>query len=266
MGNMVHAATLRVRGERLALWAGIGFLVVTLAFLTSMLPAVSVLIALAAVMVWVQQGQLLGDAVRVDVAQFPEIFRIAEETAERLGMQRPEVFVRQSPILNAFAIGFLGRKSVVLHSALVEALDERELAYILGHEFSHIKCGHTNILVLTNSHQAVNVPIVSQLLSFVFLFWSRKAEYTCDRGGFLSSQDVNACIAAICKLAVGPQLFHKLSIERYVRQRRELDQNDVARLSETFSTHPYLVNRIQAVLAYAESCGQGWQSRPNIQG
>jgi hypothetical protein len=43
----------------------------------------------------------------------------------------PDVFLTQSPEINAFATGFLGRKkTVVLHSALVEAMTWDEWVYI----------------------------------------------------------------------------------------------------------------------------------------
>ena len=245
----------RVKGEKAALYWGFGILAVILLFITAVSVGIVTLIAVAvtAVIVWIQQSQLVGGAAKVSEKQFPNIHAIAKESATRLGMHQPEVFVRQDPTLNAFAIGFLGKKSVVLHSATAEAMEERELEHIIGHEFSHIKCGHTNITVLTSSSQGINVPIISPLLGFIFLFWSRKAEYTCDRGGLLASRDPKAAIAAMCKLAVGPTLFKQMDIDDFLNQQMALDQNDVAKLSENLATHPYLVKRVHAIQQYFES-------------
>ena len=51
----------------------------------------------------------------------------------------------------------------------------------------------------------------------------------------------------MCKIAVGAELFKKLDIDHFLKQQLDVDQNEVARLSETLIGHPYLVKRIQAI-------------------
>ena len=121
-----------------------------------------------------------------------------------------------------------------------------ELQQVIGHELSHIKFGHTSLGVLTNA-AAINVFGVSQVLSLVFLRWSRKAEYSCDRGGLIAGRNLKAAVSAMCKIAVGAELFKKLDIDHFLKQQLDVDQNEVARLSETLIGHPYLVKRIQAI-------------------
>lgn len=247
----------RVEGELTALYWGFGVLAFILLFITAFTVGVITVLVVAgtAIVVWIHQGQLLGGAAKLSEKQFPDIYAIAKEAAGRLGMHQPDVFIKQDPTLNAFAIGFLGKKSVVLHSATVEAMNKVELEHIIGHEFSHIKCGHTNLTVLTSSSEGVSVPIISQILGFIFLFWSRKAEYTCDRGGLLASRDPKSAIAAMCKLAVGPTLFQQMDIDHFQNQQMELDQDNIAKLSENLATHPYLIKRIHAIQQYYESKG-----------
>ncbi|MFW6332393.1 MAG: M48 family metallopeptidase [Thermodesulfobacteriota bacterium] len=255
MGAYISPDEFRINGEKTALYWGFGILGFILLFVTTMSVGILTvfLVGATAIIVWIQQSQLLGQSARVSEKQFPEIYAIAKETSARLGMQQPDVFIKQDPTLNAFAIGFLGKKSVVLHSATVEAMDKEELQHIIGHEFSHIKCGHTNLTVLTSSQQAVKVPIISQILSFVFLFWSRKAEYTSDRGGVIACRDSKAAISAMCKLAVGPALFKQMDVNDFLNQQMALDQNDIAKLSENLGTHPYLVKRVHAVQKFFDS-------------
>jgi Zn-dependent protease with chaperone function len=245
----IHPDEYRVAGEKTALYWGFGSLTFVIIFVTALkvgLIALAV-VALAAGWVWVRQGQLLGACVKVSEQQFPTIHAIAERAARRLGMPMPEVFVEYSPVLNAYALGFLGKKSVVVHSATIEAMTDLELEFIVGHEFSHIKCGHTNLTVLTSSSSGVSVPGVSQFLTFVFLFWQRKAEYTCDRGGLLANRNPRSGMSAMCKLAVGPALFKQMNIDRFLAQKMDIKHSDVSKLSETLSTHPYLVKRIHAL-------------------
>jgi Zn-dependent protease with chaperone function/ribosomal protein S27E len=245
----IHPDEYRVVGEKTALYWGFGSLAFVILFITALnvgLFALAV-VALAGGWVWVRQGQLLGACVKVSEQQFPAIQAIAERAARRLAMQMPEVFVEYSPVLNAYALGFLGKKSVVVHSATIEAMTDLELEFIIGHEFSHIKCGHTNLTVLTSSQSSVSVPGVSQFLTFVFLFWQRKAEYTCDRGGLLANRNPRSAMSAMCKLAVGPTLFKQMNIDHFLGQQMAIEQSDVSKLSETLATHPYLVKRIHAL-------------------
>lgn len=245
----------RINGEKTALFFGLGILAFILIFITALSVGVltAFVVATTAIVVWVQQSQLIGSAVKISRTQFPRIDAISQNVADNLGMEKVDIFIMQSPILNAFAIGFLGKKSVVVHSATVEAMSDKELEFIIGHEFSHIKCGHTNVSVLTSSSRGIGVPIISHLLSFVFLFWNRKAEYTCDRGGLLANRNREAAISAMCKLAVGPTLFGKMDAAAFLNQRVSLDDNDFSHLSEKLATHPYLVKRIHAISEYFES-------------
>jgi Zn-dependent protease with chaperone function len=212
-------------------------------------------VLLLALVVKVQQSQFLGRAVKVQMNQLPEIYNAAQTAAHRLAMPMPDVFVLQSPVINAFATGFLGRKkTVVLHSALVEAMSWDELVYIIGHEFSHIKCHHTSFIVLTNSvENIVRIPVVSQVMGFIFLLWSRKCEYTCDRGGLLANQNVDAAITALAKLAIGKDLFNKMDLNALIRQKNDIERDGISKLSEIFETHPYTIYRIHALEAFQRS-------------
>ena len=246
--DYVSPEDLRVEGEKRSLWIGIG-IIITFALLSLFIGGwliLPLIFLAAAIYIWVQQGQLVGGAVKVSRQQFPEINEVAEQAASRLGIRRPEVFIQYDPTINAFAIGFLAKKSVVLHSALVEAMQLNELHQVIGHEFTHIKCGHTNLTVLANA-SAINVPVVSQVLGWVFLLWKRKTEYTGDRGGLIACRDLKAAISAMCKIAVGAELFKKMNIDYFLKQQMDLEQNEGARLSETLIDHPYLVRRIQAM-------------------
>ena len=202
---------------------------------------------------WITQGQLLGGAIKVSQTQFPEIQAMAEQAAARLGMRQPDIFLKFSPEINACAMGFLGRKNLLLNSALVEAMDHDELLQVVGHELSHIKCGHTALEVVLGSHSQATIPVIPYVLSFVFLWWSRKAEYTCDRGGLIACRNPRSAILSMCKLAVGPRLFEKMNVADFLKQQQDLDQNQVARLSETLIDHPYIVKRIHAIQAFYNS-------------
>ena len=57
----------------------------------------------------------------------------------------------------------------------------------------------------------------------------------------------------MCEIAVGPELFKKMSIDRFIDQSMDIDQNEFSRLSESLGTHPYTVRRIRRILDFHES-------------
>ena len=256
-GHPVQANDLRVPGETLALCLGLGLMgFVLLVLLRVTFGLILILVVLAILWLKLRQGQLLGQAVKVSEQQLPDVHAVACQAAEHLSMPMPDVFVVQNPVINAYALGFWGRKSVVLNSATVEAMTANELCSIIGHEFTHIKCRHTHWLVFTTLKDTVRVPIIADMLGFVLLNWSRKAEYTCDRGGLIANMDLDACITALAKVAVGKALFNKMDLNAFFAQRTNLSADDIARLGELLSTHPYIINRFHALRIFAEA--QEW--------
>jgi len=260
MASYISAEDIRVDGELKRLYWGIaivGIPLLAVSFIFSVFPIVIVLLLIGAFGVWRVQANMLGNMMKVGAEQFPDILELAEEAATRLSMARPEIFVTQHPILNAYATGFIGRKSVVLHSALVEGLEPEELQSVIGHEFTHIKCDHTNLRVLagaaSDSAAHFSIPVLSQILGFIFLPWIRYGEYTCDRGGLLACRDLGAAIKAETKIMVGPELAKSLTIESFVQAGKELDKNQFAKFSENWLTHPYSVERVRTLIKYSNS-------------
>ena len=210
-------------------------------------------VGIAAIAIKRQESTLLGNAVHISTDQFPEVHSVATKVAERLNMRLPQLYLLADDSLNAFSFGFLGTKSVVIHSGVAEAMDELELAAILGHEFTHIKCEHTTWSALTGSSEVASVPVVKQLFGFMFGIWSRKAEVTADRGALIAAGSFKPAASALAKLATGKQMFQKFNLERFLEQKMDLTENEVTKFSDFFHSHPSLVDRIHHLRRYAES-------------
>lgn len=249
----VSADDFRVPGEKRAFWIATALLILLLIPLLPVWPVILIVIGVAAFWTWMHQGSQLGNGVKVSEKQFPEIYALCKQAAARLSMSMPQVFVVQDKSLGAFAAGFLGKKYIKLNSALVQEMTPEELNFIIGHEFAHIKCNHTNLLVLTSAQGARGVPWLSQALHLLYQFWSRKGEYTCDRGGLLACRNEPAAVAALAKLAVGSELFKQLNIDEFLGQHMDIEQDEVAKLSEVFGTHPFLLRRIKAIVDFHNS-------------
>ena len=244
----INADDFRVEGEKTILFVTLAVACVLFFFLLGVsLGLIVFLVVLSAVWVKIRQGQLLGQSIKVTENQLPEVHNVAKVASERLYIDLPDIFVTQNPIINAYAIGFLGKKSIVLNSATVESMQPNELLAIIGHELTHIKAGHTDWIVITGSTESIQVPVISQIMRFIFFFWSRKAEYTSDRGALLACRDPKAVVNSLAKVAVGKKLFEKLNLENLYNQKMNIDEDEISKLSESLSTHPYIINRIHEI-------------------
>jgi len=251
---VVRPDDLRVLGEKTTLAFGVtAMLLLFMVLLRLTWGAIIALVIFGIVWVKIRQGQLLGQSVKVTDQQLPRVHALAVQASKHLCMPLPDVFVTQNPVINAYAIGFFGRKSVVLNSATVEAMSDAELCAIIGHEMTHIKCQHTHWLVFTQLNDTLRIPIISDLVGLVLLAWSRKAEYTCDRGGLLACGDLQAAITALSKVAIGKDLFKQMNLDAFFAQNQTVDSDDISRLSERLSTHPYIVHRLKALHEFSQS-------------
>ncbi|KAL7137720.1 hypothetical protein ABFS83_10G111700 [Erythranthe nasuta] len=118
------------------------------------------------------------------------------EAASILNIDAPDLYLRQSPVPNAYTLAISGKKPfVVVHTSLVELLSRKEWQAVLAHELGHLKCDHglwltyANILTLG----AYSIPglggLIAQQLEEQLFRWLRAAELTCDRAALLVARD-----------------------------------------------------------------------------
>lgn len=248
----------RVPGERIILYLSMLFCAVIFLGLPIFFKYLELLLAFLGVfishiiMVKIHQAHLLGQCVKLSENQVPKVFESAKSAASKLKIKIPDIFIKQDPTINAYAIGFIGKKSVILHSETVSSMQKEELISVLGHEFSHIKLKHTNWSVVTNSASGVGIPILSNILQFIFLFWSRKAEFSCDRGSIIASEDLQSSVNALVKIAVGKELSGDINIDDFINQGKGINGGWFNRFAASFSTHPYLPKRVEKLKEFYE--------------
>ena len=199
------------------------------------------------------QANFIGNRVAVSETQFQRIYRLAARAAFRLATPMPRIYLRQDPMLQANALGFFSSPSIAVTSGLVEAMTDDELMYVIGHELSHVKCSHTTWNVLTGGSQYVRLPVFSWVLEKVFLWYNRKTEYTCDRGGLIACGNLNTAIAATAKLLTGKLLYDQLDLAALLKQKTQFDESVMAKVNEVLLTHPSTVNRLYRLRDFAES-------------
>jgi len=198
----------------------------------------------------------LGNAVRVGPQQRPKLNRLYSEVLETLDApERWDLYVAQTPIANAMAVGFQ-RPFIVFHSGMLEILDEDERRAVLAHEVGHIMSGHptyTTLAVILLTIGIANLPMMAGIALLPFelaLFeWYRKSEFSADRAALLGTQDVRKAQSVNLKLAGGPALDDPIDLDAFLEQAREYETmagpwDKVWQFINTaFRTHPFATVR-----------------------
>ena len=210
--------------------------------------------------------QFLASGVRVSERQFPQINDMVRDGAYILDLpQIPEVFVTQTPIVNAMALGS-DQPFIVINTGLVDLLDAEELRTVIGHELGHVLSGHAVYRTMLYALINLAARIAWMPLGYVGLRgiiwaleeWYRKAELSCDRAGLLASQDPDAAKRALMKMAGGSRLS-ELNPDAFLEQAHDYDAVPDVRdgllkiLQLQGNTHPFAVTRFAELSRWIDS-------------
>ncbi len=215
----------------------------------------------------------MASAVKVTPNQCPDLYAKLEIACNTLGVEMPDLYVQQNPVVNAFT-GGVEKPIIVLHSALIERLNDEETLAVIAHEVGHIHAEHVLYLTaarlieaLINVSVARLIPgseiiklIVSLGIASALLSWARRAELSCDRAALLVMQDPHVIGRTMMKLA-GGTFASKIDYDLFLDQGREFKKNyDESRLDRFWAdvmnsglSHPFPIWRVAEVLEYVET-------------
>jgi Zn-dependent protease with chaperone function len=196
------------------------------------------------------------NSVRVGPTQYPQIDALLTEVLETLDWQeRPQLYIRQSPEVQAYAVGF-EKPFIVINSGMVELLDRDELRFVIAHEVGHIMSDHTTyrtIALIILMVGLSGLPFLAGLALFPFqmalLEWYRKSELSADRAALLGIQDVRTAQSAFFKMAGGGALGDSIDLDAFMVQAREyeIDGNTWDKVLKVVNTafrdHPFATVR-----------------------
>lgn len=215
-------------------------------------------VAEAAVRFWktARKNELLGQGVKLNQRQFPEVYATVVDCAHKLGISVPNVYISQDYLLNAGTYGTDQEAFIVIGTPLLELLEPDELAFVIGHECGHLQNNHvvyrTAVSFLS---QGVGAYLKWAVIpaSVALNGWSRRAEITCDRAGLVCCRSEEAATQAMLKLVTGSkELASRIDVEDYLSQIDGMKEG-VGRFAEMLATHPYLPKRIHALRLFAQS-------------
>jgi Zn-dependent protease with chaperone function len=194
----------------------------------------------------------LANAVRVGPKQRPKLNALYAEVLETLDApERWDLYVSQTPVANAMAVGFQ-RPFIVFNSGMLELLDEDERRAVIAHEVGHIMSGHptyTTLAIILLTIGFANIPMLAGLALLPFelalLEWYRKAEFSADRAALLGTQDIRKTQSVHLKLAGGGDLDDPIDLDVFLEQAKEYETmagpwDKVWQFINTvFRTHPF---------------------------
>lgn len=208
----------------------------------------------------------LANAVRVGEQQFARVHERYVRCCEVLDVERrPELFVTQTPVVNAGAVG-VDEPFILLHSATLELLDDDELDVVLAHELGHILSDHVLYktmlrLLLELSLSRLGIPLGDLALAGIVAAlreWDRKSELSADRAALLAVQDPRRCYTVHMKLA-GGNAVDQMSLDAFIEQAQEYHRAGSAAdglfklLNLLGQTHPFHVTRLAELARWVDA-------------
>lgn len=237
---------LRYPGETFSLLFSIVIALLTISFILQISYWLLFIIVIGQLLyVIIGQKQIQGNSIMITSNQYSEINQIIENACIKLEMVKPDCFITFDPYINAYVMGFKKPYTLVLTTALIEALDNEELKFVIAHELGHIKMNHSRLKSLVMPLDR-NIPVIT----IIFNNWLRKSEYTADRVGLYVVDNVKVSTNALLKLAVGSKLYKGINVEELVSQITTSYDEFMEKIGELFLTHPYITNRIHNLVEF----------------
>ncbi len=142
---------------------------------------------------------------------------LVAECARTLGVDKPAVYVRNSPQTLIYTVQAGGQYHLVITSALLNLFEKQpaELKFVVGRELGHIKCGHPELkrkaYAVVSAIQGINTAVVPDRYQDVLpllalgrlLTWCRESEFSADRAGLLCCGEPKVAYEAIMRLQHG---------------------------------------------------------------
>ncbi len=214
---------------------------------------------------------LLATSVRMSETMAPDLHAIARDCSKRLELGIDlELYVFASPVYNAMCFKPEdGRLFVMFASSLLEAFDEAELKFVMGHELGHHVYRHHEIPIgyILRGQQRPDPRLALDLFT-----WSRYAEISADRAGAHCAEDLVAVSRSLFKLASGlTGKSIQFNLDDFLSQLDAMQVEDAqpgqgAPKEDWFSTHPFSPLRVKALQQfYASELAGGSMKKPDLE-
>jgi Zn-dependent protease with chaperone function len=207
------------------------------------------------------------DSVRVNERQRPRLNALYSEVLETMDWpERPDLFVTQTPFVNAMAVGF-EKPFIVIHTGALAMLAEPQQRVLIGHEVGHVMSGHSTystlaLLFLSFGFNAIpGLGLIALPIQLALLEWYRKAEFSADRAGLLASQEPLEAMRMFLLFAGGTSDADQTNLDEFLVQAREYESDTGAvnllfkLLNVAGRTHPFNTVRAAELQRWIQTGG-----------
>lgn len=234
-----------------------------------------------------KQNTLINMSTKIHITQkqLPKIYAMVESICKKIGIDMPELYLELNREPNAYTYG-TEKFTIVIHSGLIECLQDDELYAVLAHECGHIACKHglyhtiggmvlsggaiglselSNYLNTKGVVGAIAGNVVSAVdsaLELAFFHWFRCSELSADRVAIICCGSAEPVIETMMRLAGGTvHIDSEIDKELFISQATDYQQSvekDIINKGLEFlltknDTHPLLAVRAYEACKFANS-------------
>ncbi|KFA90466.1 M48 family metallopeptidase [Archangium violaceum] len=213
-----------------------------------------------------RQRHLLSNAFKLTHPVAPRVLDALAACKEVLGYEGPvDVFVNPEPMIRAAAVHAPpDTPAIVLSSRLLEAFQEAELRFILGHELGHLAFEHFTLPLPATAiaWDEESGRCVSPASALGLYRWNRAAEASADRAGLLCARELEASASVLLarvsgwtsgsvksELQAAARHVDALLSDPSARERRGEDEESLG----GFRSHAFSPWRVRALVAFSKT-------------
>lgn len=234
-----------------------------------------------------KQNTIINMSTKIHITekQLPKIYLMVQSICKKIGIDMPELYLELNRQPNAYTYG-TEKFTIVIHSGLIECLQDDELYAVLAHECGHIACKHglyhtiggmvlsggviglNELAHYLNSKGVVGalagnvVSAIDSTLELAFFHWFRCSELSADRVAMICCGSAEPVIETMMRLAGGTthidsEINKELFIAQAVEYQQSMEKNVVNKGLEFLltkdDTHPLLAVRAYEAQKFANS-------------
>ena len=234
-----------------------------------------------------RQNTIINMSTKIHITekQVPKVYNMVKSISNKIGIDMPELYLELNREPNAYTYG-TEKFTIVIHSGLIECLEDDELYAVLAHECGHIACKHglyhtIGAMVLNGGEIGLNelanylntkgfvgaiagnvIAAVDSALELAFFHWYRCSELSADRVAVICCGIADPVIETMMRLAGGTthidsEINKELFIAQAAEYQESVDKNKINKGLEFLltknDTHPLLAVRAYEARKFAMS-------------
>ena len=202
-----------------------------------------------------------GHSLKIEESLLKDLYVLCTSVQEKLGFKEPvDYYVTGDASVNAFSVSAEqeGKPHIVnINSSLIGLMSETELRFVVGHELGHLINRDTALKRLIHFVFPQNCSNIPLTLQFKIRLHDQLAELVADRYGLMATEDEDACITALYKLASGLDLGKmNVAMDVLVQQNNKRLDYFLHDKGTSQASHPVNPVRVQALHLFANAAGE----------